>query len=289
MNTTKVRTSFVIVFAILIAFSLAILTHLNAYKRYRSNSDFLSPMLYLPSGKYLKPASFGYHVLLADFIYLWSIQYYGDPAFQPRMEYLKHTYDLITELDPQYMDAYHLGALFLFNEGRNPKAGLQLLDEGLRKNPTKWALPMDAGYYCMMIIKDKELAYRYFDKTSKIPGAPRGAKSIAASMRFKLGDKKTALALWTEVFDVASTSSERQNAYQHVHDLKVLVDLDTIRAAISAFHEKFGRMPLNLEQLVPQGFLSQVPVDPERNRYEYDPKTGSVKYATQLTLYSRYQ
>ena len=288
MNVAKVRTSFVIVLAILVAFSLAIFMHLDLYKRYRSSGAFLSPMLYLPSGKYLKPASFGYHALLADFIYLWSIQYYGDPAFQPRMEYLKHTYDLITELDPQYLDAYHMGALFLFYEGRNPKAGLRLLDQGLRNNPHKWVLPMDAGYYCMMVIKDKELAYSYFDKTSKIPGAPPGAKRIAANMRFKLGDKKAALALWTEVYEIAN-SSDKQSAYQHVHDLTVLVDLDTIRAAVSAFHEKFGRMPLNLEQLVPQGFLKQVPTDPEGNRYEYNPKTGSVQYATQLTLYNRYQ
>lgn len=289
MNAVKVRTSFVIVFAILVAFSLAIWTHLYVYKRYRSNDDFLSPMLYLPSGKYLKPASFGYHALLADFIYLWSIQYYGDPAFQPRMEYLKHTYDLITELDPHYMDAYHMGALFLFYEGRNPKSGLQLLDQGLRKNPSRWALPMDAGYYCMMTMKDKELAYAYFDKASKIPGVPPGAKRIAANMRFKLGDKRAALALWTEVYEIATTSSDRQSAYQHVHDLTILVDLDTIRATVSGFQEKFGRLPLNLEQLVPHGFLKQVPVDPEGNRYEYDPKTGSVKYATQLTLYNRYQ
>ncbi|MCI0412238.1 hypothetical protein L0222_05475 [bacterium] len=289
MNFTKVRSSFLIVFAILVAFSLAVLMHVNLYKKYRANETFLSPLLYLPSGKYLKPASFGYHALLADFIYLWSIQYYGDPGFKPRMEYIKHTYDLITELDPQYMDAYHMGALFLFYEGRNPKAGLQLLDQGLRKNPDKWALSMDAGYYCMMTIKDKELAYAYFDKTSKIPGAPPGAKRIAASMRFKLGDRKAALALWTEVYEIAITPSDKQSAHQHVHDLTVLVDVDTIRAAISAFHEKFGRMPLNLEQLVAQRFLQQVPLDPEGNEYEYDPKTGNVKYTTQLTLYSRYQ
>jgi hypothetical protein len=289
MNTTKVRTSFIILFAILATFSLAILAHLYVYNRYRSNSDFFSPMLYLPSGKYLKPASFGYHALLADFIYLWSIQYYGDPQFQPRMEYLKHTYDLITELDPQYIDAYHMGALFLFNEGRNPKGGLQLLDEGSRKNPDKWVLPMDAGYYCMMTIKDKELAYKYFDQASKIPGVPPGAKRITASIRFKLGDRKMALDLWTEVYEVATTPSDKQTAYQHVHDLKVLVDLDTIRAAVAAFHRKFHRMPLNLDQLVPRGFLNQVPLDPEGNRYEYDPKTGSVKYSTQLTLYSKYQ
>ncbi len=285
----KARTSFVIVGAILAAFSLAILVHIDVYKKYRSNNSFLSPMLYLPSGKYLKPASFGYHGLLADFIYLWSIQYYGDPAFQPRMEYLKHTYDLITELDPQYLDAYQMGALFLFYEGKNPKAGLELLDQGLFHNPHEWVFPMDAGFYCMMNLKDKELAYAYFNKASTIPGAPSGARRAAASMRFKLGDKKSALLLWTEVYEIADSSIEKQTAHQHVHDLTVLIDLDTIRTAISEFHKDYGRMPLNLEQLASRGFLKQVPLDPEGNSYEYEPKNGTVKYATQLTLYSRYQ
>jgi tetratricopeptide (TPR) repeat protein len=273
---------------ILIAFLIASVVHFDLYKRYRSQDVFLTQMLYLPSGKYLKPASFGYYAIFADFIYLWSIQYYGDPGFHPRMEYLKHTYDIITELDPRYMDAYQTGALFMFYEGRNPKGGLQLLDQGLEKNPEQWILPLDAGFYCMMRLGDKKLAAEYFEKAAKIPRAHSLAKRALASMRFKLGDKVTALHLWMEVLDTAENATIKQSAYQQVHDLRVLIDLDVIRAAISEFESKFGKHPFNLQQLVTQGFLKSYPYDPEENEYEYNVRTGHVQYSKQLTLYKKF-
>lgn len=289
MSAITRRSSFYLPALVLLAFLAAAALHFDLYKRYRSQSSLFSSMLYLPSGKYLKPFSFGYHALMADFIYLWSIQYYGDPAAQPKMEYLKHTYDLITELDPHYMDAYQTGALFMFYEGRNPMAGLQLLEQGMRNNPNEWILPMDAGFYCFMTLKRQDLAAKYFERAAKIPGTILFAKRAQASMTFKMGDKPAALQLWSEVYEAADTDSIKQTAYQHIHDLRVLIDLDILRNAIRAFQETFNRPPLNLEQLVYHRFLKQLPVDPDGNPYQYDPRTGYVKYASQLTLYKRFQ
>lgn len=283
------HTSFVLAGVILLSFFASVMIHFHLYKEYRSQSTFFSSMLYLPSGKYLKPASFGYDGLLADFIYLWSIQYYGDPGFQPKMEYLKHTYDIITELDPHYLDAYQTGALFMFFEGRNPQAGLDLLEQGMRKNPQEWILPMDAGFYCMMTLKRKDLAAKYFELASKIPTATSFAKRAQASMRFKLGDKAAALQLWSEVYDIAESPTVKQTAYQHMHDLRVLIDMDILRNAIAAYRRKFQRNPLNLEQLIAQRLLARIPAGPDGTGYTYDARTGEVKYATDLPLYKRYQ
>ena len=289
MNAKKERNSFYLLSAVLIVFLAASALHFHLYKNYQSQGSFITSMLYLPSGKYLKPASFGYHTLLADFIYLWSIQYYGDPGFHPKMEYLKHTYDLITELDPQYLDAYQTGALFMFYEGRNPMAGLQLLEQGMERNPTEWILPMEAGFYCHMNLKRHDLAAQYFERATKIPGTIAFAKRALASMKFKSGDRVAALALWSEIYETAETPSIKQTAYQHVHDLRVLIDVDTIRNAIREYQHAAGRPPLNLEQLVSNGYLKQVPVDPDGNAYSYDPRTGYVSYSSQLTLYKRFQ
>ena len=289
MSARKERTAFYLLSAVLIVFLAASAMHFHLYKNYQSQGSFISSMLYLPSGKYLKPASFGYHTLLADFIYLWSIQYYGDPGFHPRMEFLKHTYDLITELDPQYLDAYQTGALFMFYEGRNPMAGLELLEQGMKKNPAEWILPMEAGFYCHMNLKRHDLAAEYFERATKIPGTIAFAKRALASMKFKSGDRAASLALWSEIYETAETPSIKQTAYQHVHDLRVLIDLDTIRNAIREYQEAVNRAPLNLEQLVSNGYLKQVPVDPDGNPYSYDPRTGYVSYSSRLTLYKRFQ
>ena len=289
MNTFRSRLAVLLPALILLTFFGAVGIHFYLYKQYRSSNTFFTSMLYLPSGKFLKPVSFGYHALLADFIYLWSIQYYGDPGFQPRMEYLKHTYDIITELDPYYLDAYQIGALFMFHEGRNPEAGLKLLEQGMKNNPDEWILPMDAGFYCMMSLKRKDLAAKYFEMASRTPTATSFAKRAMASMHFKMGDKHVAFQLWSEVYDIAENSTIKQTAYQHMHDLRILIDLEQIQNAIWAFHAKYNRNPLNLEQLMAQGFLKQIPADPAGKPYDYDSRVGQVKYSSDLPLYKRYQ
>jgi len=268
---------------------LASVVHYRLHKQYDIQNVLISQMLYLPSGKYLKPATFGYYGVAADFIYLWSIQYYGDPGFHPQMEYLKHTYDIITELDPQYLDAYQTGALFMFSEGRNPKAGLQLLDQGLERNPKQWIFPLDAGFYCIMRLRNEKLAAEYFAKAAKIPGANSLAKRALASAQFKLGDKVSALELWKEVFETAENATIKQTAYQQIYELRVLIDLDVMRSAIQEYEKQFGRPPLNLDQLVSRGYLKAVPEDPDGNAYDYDTRTGLVRYPKQLTLYRKYQ
>jgi tetratricopeptide (TPR) repeat protein len=260
-----------------------------AYSKYRMNSNMFTQMLYLPSGKYLKPVSFGYYNLLSDFVYLWSIQYYGDPIFSPKMEYLKHTYDIITELDPYYIDAYQTGALFMFYEGRNPKAGLELLDKGIAKNPNEWIIAADAGFYCYMNLKDKPLAIKYFEKVVKIPNAPAQAKRFLAGMHYQIGDKKVAYDLWKEIYETSNKAHIKQIAYQHMHDLKVMVDIEDLKKVIQQYQNQNGKLPLSLEQLHASGLITEIPLNPEGNPYVYDPRTGKVEYSQELEIYKRYQ
>jgi len=275
--------------AIILILILTTVVHYNLYNRNEARSSLFTQMLYLPSGKYLRPASFGYYGLLADFIYLWSIQYYSDPGFHPRIEYLKHTYDIITELDPQFLDAYQTGALFMFYEGRNPKAGLQLLEKGLEKNPTEWIFPTDAGYYCLINLKDKEQAAKYFGIAAQVPGAPTLVKRTLANITFQKGDMLDSLELWQEVYDTAERPSIKQTAFQHVHDLRVLIDLDVLKKAIKLYSDQHQQYPHNLEELVSVKLVRDIPLDPEGNAYEYDPASGKVKYSKQLNIYRRYQ
>jgi tetratricopeptide (TPR) repeat protein len=275
--------------AIVLLLSLTTALHYSIYNKHRMSGSLFSQMLYLPSGKYLKPASFGYYGLLADFIYLWSIQYYSDPGFNPRVEYLKHTYDIITELDPQFIDAYQTGALFMFYEGRNPKAGLKLLEKGLERNPKEWILPTDAAYYCLINLRDRDLAAKYFATAATVPSAPTLVKRMLANLNFKKGDKQHALELWQEVYDTAERPSIKQTAYQHVHNLRVLIDLEKLQNAISAYQQKYQRNPSSLNQLVTEGILTGIPSDPDGEPYEYDPKTGKVRYSKELEVYKRYQ
>src|SRR5258706_735013 len=107
----------------------------------------IHPLLYLPSGRYLKVMALGYDTLLADALYLWSIQYYSNYDIKDRYQNLSHIYeDVITELDPHFLDPYLTGALIMTSEARQPSMALRLLDKGVRANPDQWIVPFEAGF-----------------------------------------------------------------------------------------------------------------------------------------------
>src|SRR5882672_11369627 len=155
------------------------------------------PLLYLPSGKYLKVAALGFEGLLADLLYLWSIQYYGNYDIKDRYANLEQIYDqVITELDPHYLDPYLVGALIMTTEVHNPEMALKLLDKGVRANPDKWIMPFEAGFLCYNDLHDFRRAALYFEKALSIPGVHPLVRRLHAEMYNRAGDKRTSLREW---------------------------------------------------------------------------------------------
>jgi tetratricopeptide (TPR) repeat protein len=238
-----------------------------------------SPLLYLPSGRYLKVVSLGFDAILADAIYLWSIQYYSNYRAEERYGYLEHIYkEIITELDPHYLDAYLTGALIMSAEARRPEAALALLDKGIERNPGAWILTFDAGFLCYQDLKDYRRARSYFETALRSPDAHPAVRRFAAEMASRAGDKRTSLKEWADIHRTASDDYVRTVAWNHVHDLRVQIDLEDLGAAIAAFRSRRDRPPRRLDELVRAGLLPSLPLDPEGHAYDYDPGTGRVSY-----------
>jgi len=96
-----------------------------------------SSFIYIPSGKFLKYATFGYSSLMADLIYVWSIQYFSDQKIPNRFDYLDHVFSIIAELDPHYFDAYQVGAIFAVYDARDFRMDLSLSGRPLRSDVIK--------------------------------------------------------------------------------------------------------------------------------------------------------
>lgn len=243
------------------------------------------PLLYLPSGKYLKAVSLGFDGLLADMIYLWSIQYYGNFDIKDRYSYLEHIYgQVITELDPHYLDPYLVGALIMSAEARQPEMALRLLDKGVNNNPDQWIVAFEAGFLCYDELHDYQRAAYYFRRASEIPGAHPLVRRLYAEMYNRAGDKKTSLKEWSEIYESSDDPYVRNVAWNHVHDLKVDVDLADLKDAVSRFRVKAGRPPGRLGELVTAGIAGRLPLDPEERDYLYDAQTGDVRYRGSLVL-----
>ncbi len=235
-----------------------------------------SSIIYVPSGKFLKYATFGYSALAADLVYLWAIQYYSTYEIADRFERLDHIFSIIAELDPRYTDPYELGSVIAGEEAHDIPLALKILDRGAAKNPDMWLFPFEAGHIARMQLKDDALAREYFGKAAAVPGAPDLIRRLYASSTFKTADYRTAWEIWLEIYKTATDPQVKKTASNHLYQVKAAMDIAGLAGAVGKFQEKYGRFPSSLDQLVGAGILSSLPKDMDDKDYVYDRETGKV-------------
>ena len=142
-----------------------------------------SGIIYIPSGKYLKMATFGFSAVLADIIYIWAIQYYGNPAIEDRYEHLTHIFSIISELDPPYVDPYIVGALIAIEDTGDVGLALKILDAGLDKNPGQWIFPFEAGHYAQAAVGPPQHGRRHADRNARRRGWALAPAPLAGGCR----------------------------------------------------------------------------------------------------------
>ena len=239
-----------------------------------------SSIIYVPSGKFLKYATFGYSGLAADMIYLWAIQYYSTYEIADRFTYLDHIFAIIAELDPRYTDPYEVGSMIAGQEAHDIPLALRILDRGFAKNPDMWLFPFEAGHIAQRQLKDFDLARKYYEKAMVLPGAPDFTKRLYANAALKVTDYKTSWETWLEVYNTATDDRVKMIASNHLYQVKAEMDIDALKEAVAKFKEKYSRLPSALDQLVMTGILASLPKDLDGQDYVYDPATGDVKPPT---------
>jgi tetratricopeptide (TPR) repeat protein len=242
-------------------------------------------LLYMPNGKYLKAVSLGHAPLVADFVYLWAIQYYSDYDREDRYRYVEHVFgDVIAELDPGYTDPYWLGAIILTTEAKDVDAGLRLLDKGFEKNPSAWILAFLAGWECDRV-GQFDRAAAYFDRAAKAPGAPPALFRLKAGMTARTGNLREAISRWQDVLDdPRNDDGARAIARRQIRSLTVRADVQDLDAAIGVYSERNGRPPRSLDELVRAGIVRDLPLDPDGKPYAYDPSTGKASSTASRVL-----
>ncbi len=252
-----------------------------------------SSIIYIPSGKFLKYATFGFRAPAADAIYLWAIQYYSTPTIDDRFDHLDHIFAIINELDPRFQDPYEVGALIAVEGARDVfarvrdealfsslvRAAFSILDRGAANNPDQWIYPFDAGHVALMTLKDYPLAEKYFERCMKIPGAPEFVERLRANAIFKKGDLRTSWETWLDIYKKAPDDRTKKIASNHLYNVRATIDAAALEDAAAKYRQRFGHFPADLETLLRTGFLREVPKDMDGQDYLYDPATGKVKTA----------
>lgn len=246
-------------------------------------------LLYLPSAKGLELLSFGNKGLVADVLFLWAIQYFA--IFEPNTQflYLDKVFDLITDLDPRYRDAYHIGALIMLIEAegdpsKRKESVLALMDKGIRKVPDDYQIPLEAAWRCHFDFKDPEKAAYYAKIAAERPNADAWTKRMYGHLAVKTNIMSTdeAIDYWQNVLREAKTDYQISAARSALYDLFSKKDKELLQKYLDEYIKLKGKCPeswadiINARIAVNNKRLSSVPKDPYNNDYLIDKENCRV-------------
>lgn len=236
---------------------------------------------YVPSSAYLKVVSLGQENFCSDLIFIWAVQFFDRYGKKVRDTYLYHTFDVITDLDPKFYEAYIFGNLFL-SEDRRWDLLYELSDKGIAANRKNWLIAWDAGTYAFFQAKNYDQALRFFSIAyERNPRQPVLRDLLANAYKYR-GDYETSLRYWRMILAEYRESDARQAKFftmaanRNIFDLTIKIDLRRLRKAIGVYRKRHGSWPLNLNVLKRDGDMTAIPVDPTGKPYLYDAGSGRV-------------
>jgi tetratricopeptide (TPR) repeat protein len=166
-------------------------------------------------------ASFGFHNVAADIVWLLTIQYIGSHVFTDRkLPELFRMVDTVVTLDPHFVEAYTLGALFMNYSGGNVPGAIALLERGAKANPTRWEPPYDLARTYYLDLRDYQKALHWFEVTDRMPGRPHYVPRFIARLYAATGHRETALELWRAMRDSAASDWVREIAEREIAKLE---------------------------------------------------------------------
>lgn len=193
MNSSlKLITNFVFVF-LFISIIVGTKKYLNQYKSPSASIYFINP------APYLEHFTFGYQDLIADMLWLRTIQDI-DHCERPikKEEVCSNSWafrmvNKITDLSPKFRIIYATVPLLLSMTVGDSEGALLLLEKGLRYYPNDWPILYRGGYLYLFEEGDKIKSAEYFARAQK-NGGPDWLISYATRLysesgRLELADK----------------------------------------------------------------------------------------------------
>ncbi|MBI3933668.1 MAG: tetratricopeptide repeat protein [Acidobacteria bacterium] len=231
-------------------------------------------MLWIPSGKVIRALSLGHQSLLANIYWTRVVQYYGSRVRDRKTDFslLGPLLDITVALDPQLTVAYYFGSIFLSERPPrglgDPKRAITLLQRGIVANPDEWRLWHHLGFLYYWELQDYPRASAAYLEGAKNPKARDWMKVMAAAIAEKGGSRETSLFLWSRIYDSTEDPAIRKNAAGHIDGLRAQLVMEEIEKRAQQFRDRNGRWPASIAEMVSQGLLTGVPVDPAGFPYQ---------------------
>jgi len=241
----------------------------------------------LPSAL-IKMAALEFRGLASDVYFLNSMVFIGTTQQRkekPRVkewewQWWTKMLDTATDLDPYFFDPYYYANAFLpWDAGRVEEAN-RLLEKGSRYRDWDWMLPFYIGFNNFFFLQNDSTAANFLMEASRRPGGDPTLASIASRLAYKENRTETAIYF---LEDIARRTDDNNLKESYEKRVSALRSIDNLEKAVSFFKKKFGRTPVNIEELLRKNIVSRLPHDPYGGNYFVD-KDGKVRSTTSSEL-----
>ncbi len=175
----------------------------------------------VPNAEAVKLFSLGYDKLLADIYWLAFVQYIGDPLART-LDHSTCAYrylDLITFLDPQFIQPYWFAAFTIGAEENKPDLAQKIIERGIENNRDNWSLPFIAGINQYLFAHNDVAAAKFYKMAAKYPGAPPWLARQAAILQARIPSFVKEINIYSNIYDSNGDALVRKRAHDKLISL----------------------------------------------------------------------
>jgi tetratricopeptide (TPR) repeat protein len=156
----------------------------------------------------------GYDRLAADCYWLAFIAYVGDGKARQLDKYrLADRYlDIVTRLDPHFLDAYWFCAFAVGADQGRPDLAQKIIDRGINANPFNWSLPFIAGFNQYLYAGNESMAARYYRMAARFPDAPPWLAEQAALLERGIPRIYKQIGVWEKIYNAEGSPLVKEKA-----------------------------------------------------------------------------
>ena len=208
--------------AIVVAVAIACSTFAQRKADTIRSAQKTEAVLYFPNERLLNSFTCGQSSIVADILWLKCIQYtskefHGDFKFT----LLDQMLGTITRLDPNFVDAYKWGAVFLAMLKRDNDASIKLLTTGIEHNPGNWELPFEIARTYILNRQDGVMGAKWMAVAASTGEPPQFVIDWAKNLQQKhdLGDIER--DMWTQIIQNTSDPNTRETAKRRLVEVDI--------------------------------------------------------------------
>lgn len=271
------RGGYMIIAALAVLACTVIYTLQQRLDVYKGGSPHIGEFMRLPDAGQLKVASLGYESLVADMLWLKTVQHMGERTISGEgYDWIYKALDTVTTLDPKFLAPYEVGGLILTILAEKTELSNQLLEKGVKQFPDVWQLKLYLGFNHFYFMKDYKTAAHYISQAATIKGSPPYLPVLASRLYVQSDDPAYALEFLMRMYESTDDKKLRYKMKKQIDLLKSEVLVRELQKIADLYKEKTHSQARDLSELVRTGFLKRIPAEPGGG-YFYIDGTGMVR------------